>query len=288
MRGSAAAAAVAALGGSPFGSRAYALDAPLAVANRRVGYGSDAASQLRLAAQLSRNPKGTMVFLDHGPTPELGATIEAEIRNLVTQIPDADGGVLAAEQFYAHAPLDGLPGRTAHFYRWRTADGVSSDVRSAATAMPSTRGTVGGFRFTMMGDQGPDETPLLPPGLARGAYDSNYYKPDNDPTVAHADNVLNQIIASRPDFHVLAGDIAYEDPSGLGKPAAIVDKIVTGRVEKLVKTKLLLDQPYIRDPSITVKDLISQYITKMGENIRVSRFVRFNVGEGQTKSEEEE
>ena len=73
-----------------------------------------------------------------------------------------------------------------------------------------------------------------------------------------------------------------------GKPAAIVDKIVTGRVEKLVKTKLLLDQPYIRDPSITVKDLISQYITKMGENIRVSRFVRFNVGEGQTKSEEEE
>lgn len=222
MRGSAAAAAVAALGGSPFGSRAYALDAPLAVANRRVGYGSDAASQLRLAAQLSRNPKGTMVFLDHGPTPALGATIEAEVRNLVTQIPDGDGGVLAAEQFYVHAPLDGLPGRTPHFYRWRTADGFSSDVRSAATAMPSTRGTVGGFRFTMMGDQGTDETPLLPAGLARGAYDDNYYKPDNDPTVAHADNVLNQIIASRPDFHVLAGDIAYADPSGLGKPATFV------------------------------------------------------------------
>jgi hypothetical protein len=222
LRGSAAAAAVAALGSSPFGSRAYAQDTPLTVGNRRVGYGSDAASQLRLAAQLSRNPQGANVFLDHGPTPTLGATIEAEIRNLVTQIPDGDGGVLAAEQFYAHAPLDGLPGHTPHFYRWRTADGFAGDVRSTMTAMPSRRGTVGRFRFTMMGDQGTGETPMLPPGLAAGAYDNNYYKPDNNPRVAHADNVLNQIIASRPDFHVLAGDIAYADPSGAGKPTMFV------------------------------------------------------------------
>jgi hypothetical protein len=115
----AAAAAVAALGLSPFGSRAYARDAPLAVANRRVGYGGDASSQLRLAAQLSRNPNASRIFVDHGPTPELGATVEAEIRNLVTQIPDSDGGVLAAEQFYAHVPVDGLASRTPHFYRWR-------------------------------------------------------------------------------------------------------------------------------------------------------------------------
>ena len=74
LRGSAAAAAVAALGVSPFGRRAYAEDAPLAVANRRVGYGADASSQLRFAAQLSRNPVRTKVFLDHGPTPALGAS----------------------------------------------------------------------------------------------------------------------------------------------------------------------------------------------------------------------
>jgi elongation factor Ts len=91
-----------------------------------------------------------------------------------------------------------------------------------------------------------------------------------------------------PDYIEKEKKIESQAEDLKGKPAAIVDKIVTGRVEKLVKTKLLLDQPYIRDPSITVKDLISQYITKMGENIRVSRFVRFNVGEGQTKSEEEE
>ncbi len=115
LRGSAAVAAIAAVGLSPFGRRAYAQDSPLAVANRRVGYGTDASSQLRMAAQLSRNPGSTKVFLDHGPTAALGATVEAEVRNLMTQIPDSDGGVLAAEQFYAHVPVDGLPGRTAAF-----------------------------------------------------------------------------------------------------------------------------------------------------------------------------
>ena len=64
----AGAAAVAALGLTPFGRRAYAQDAPLGVANRRVGFGSDAANQLRLSAQLSRNPGSTKVFVDHGPT----------------------------------------------------------------------------------------------------------------------------------------------------------------------------------------------------------------------------
>ncbi len=218
LYGSAAAAAAAALGASPFGPRAYAQDAPLTLANRRVGYGSDAASQLRLSAQLSRNPGAAKVYLDHGPTPALGGSVQAEIRNLVTQIPDSRGGVLAAEQFYAHAPVAGLPGRAPLFYQWRTADGYTSDVRSAATAMPSTRATSAPFRFTMMGDQGTDETPVLPPGLAPGVYDDSYYKPDNEPAVPHTANVLNQIIASRPDFHVLAGDIAYADTSGAGKP----------------------------------------------------------------------
>ena len=222
LRGSAAAAAVAALGVSPFGHRAYAEDAPLAVANRRIGYGADAASQLRFAAQLSRNPGRTKVFLDHGPTPALGASAEAEVRNLVTQVPASGGGVLAAEQFYVHVPLDDLPARMPHFYRWCTDDGFTGDILPATTAMANARNTLSPFRFTMMGDQGTDETPLLPPGVAPGIYDDRYYKADNDPAPAHTANVLNQIIASRPDFHVLAGDIAYADPSGLGKPATFM------------------------------------------------------------------
>ncbi|WP_040812984.1 metallophosphoesterase, partial [Nocardia concava] len=222
LRGSAAAAAVGAAGLSPFAKRAYAEDAQLGVAGRHVGFGGDAASQLRFSAQLSRNPNGTKVFLDHGPTPLLGGTVEAEVRNLVTQIPSSDGGVLAAEQFYVHAPVDGLAGRMPHFYRWRTGDGFAGDIRAASTAMPSVRNAVLPFRFTMMGDQGTDETPTQPPGLAPGEYDDRYYKPDNDPTAPHAANIMRQIDACKPDFHVLAGDIAYADPSGAGKPPRFV------------------------------------------------------------------
>jgi hypothetical protein len=220
LYGSALMASAAGLGLSHASLRAHAQDAPLTVTNRRVGYGGDASSQLRMVAQLSRNPRNARVLVAHGPTPSLGATTVAEIRNLVTQIPDSDGGVLATEQFYAHVPIDGLPGHATHFYQWRTSDGFVSDIRSVTTALPAKRGGLHPFRFTMMGDQGTDTTPALPPGLARGVYDNAYYAPDNDPGVAHARNVLNQIISSRPAFHILAGDIAYADRSGLGRRAA--------------------------------------------------------------------
>lgn len=217
-----AAGALAAMGVTKWGFGAYDKEAPMSVVNRRVGFGGDASSQLRLAAQLSRNPGGTKVFVDHGPTPDLGETVEAEIRNLVTQIPSGDGGVLSAEQFYAHVPLDGLPGGAEHCYHWRTADGFVSDLQTTRTAMPSVRKTLEPFRFTMMGDQGTDDVPSRPAGLRRGDYDDNYYKPDNEPDVPHTDNVLGQIVESEPAFHLLAGDIAYADPSGGGRPPAFV------------------------------------------------------------------
>ena len=73
-----------------------------------------------------------------------------------------------------------------------------------------------------------------------------------------------------------------------GKPQEIVDKIVAGRVQKRVKAKILLEQPYIRDPNINVNELVKSYIAKIGENIKVARFVRFNVGDGQEEEEEED
>merc|ERR1711871_1837862 len=71
-----------------------------------------------------------------------------------------------------------------------------------------------------------------------------------------------------------------------GKPEQIVDKIVSGRVNKIIKTKLLLEQPYIRDPNMNVDELVKSYVSKLGENIKVARFVRFNVGEGAAAPEE--
>lgn len=65
-----------------------------------------------------------------------------------------------------------------------------------------------------------------------------------------------------------------------GKPEQIVEKIVAGRVQKAMKAKLLMEQPYIRDPNMSVDDLVKSYIAKLGENIKVARFTRFTVGGG--------
>jgi len=62
---------------------------------------------------------------------------------------------------------------------------------------------------------------------------------------------------------------------------------VQGRIDKLVKTKLLLEQPYIRDPGMNVDELVKSYVGKLGENIQVARFIRFNVGEMQPAEAEE-
>jgi elongation factor Ts len=64
-----------------------------------------------------------------------------------------------------------------------------------------------------------------------------------------------------------------------GKPAAVVEKIVDGKLGAYYGQVVLLDQPYIREPSITVAQLIADATAKMGENITVSRFARFKIGE---------
>ncbi len=64
-----------------------------------------------------------------------------------------------------------------------------------------------------------------------------------------------------------------------GKPEQIVDKIVTGRIEKFYQEVCLLDQPFIRDQDKTVKDIIDETIGKLGENLVVKRFERFALGE---------
>jgi len=64
-----------------------------------------------------------------------------------------------------------------------------------------------------------------------------------------------------------------------GKPEKMVDKIVEGRMNKFYEEVCLYEQPFIRENSTTVADLIKSIIAKLGENISVSRFVRFKVGE---------
>ena len=70
-----------------------------------------------------------------------------------------------------------------------------------------------------------------------------------------------------------------------GKPDKIKEKIVQGRIDKRLNEMSLLPQPYIRDQSITVEELVKQSIAQLGENIQIRRFVRFVLGEGIEKKE---
>ena len=63
------------------------------------------------------------------------------------------------------------------------------------------------------------------------------------------------------------------------KPAEVVDKIVDGKMNSYYQQVVLLDQPSIRDPKTSVQDLVTAAIAKMGENITISRFARFKIGE---------
>lgn len=74
-------------------------------------------------------------------------------------------------------------------------------------------------------------------------------------------------------------DILRAEAAASGKPAKVMDKIVEGRLEKFFTEQCLLEQAYIKNPDISVKDLIHDTIAKVGENITVRRFTRYQLGE---------
>ncbi len=63
-----------------------------------------------------------------------------------------------------------------------------------------------------------------------------------------------------------------------GKPDNIIDKIVDGRIEKYLKENCLMDQPFVKNPDLTIQDLLNELVAKMGENITIRQFARFHVG----------
>ena len=76
----------------------------------------------------------------------------------------------------------------------------------------------------------------------------------------------------------------YKDQArASGKPPNIVDKIAEGKLESYYEMACLYDQKFVKDPNLTVKDLINNLVGKVGENIQVRRFTRFKTGEGLEK-----
>ena len=70
------------------------------------------------------------------------------------------------------------------------------------------------------------------------------------------------------------------------KPDKIIEKMVAGRIEKYYKEVCLMEQPFVKDPDKTISDLITESIAKIGENISIRRFTRYQLGEGIEKKEE--
>jgi len=92
------------------------------------------------------------------------------------------------------------------------------------------------------------------------------------------DQIPAEIAEKEKDIEMGKDDLA-------NKPDNIKEKIVQGRIEKRLKELTLLDQPYIRDQSISVEDLLKQAKAQLGEEIQVTRFVRYILGEGIEKQE---
>ena len=90
-----------------------------------------------------------------------------------------------------------------------------------------------------------------------------------NPVCVSRDQVSEADIAAERD--IAAAQVA-------GKPPAAVQKIVEGKIEKFFSTIVLLDQPYVKVPEKSVKEIITEAIAKTGENIQVRRFVRYQLG----------
>jgi len=104
-----------------------------------------------------------------------------------------------------------------------------------------------------------------------------------------AKNIAMHIAATNP-LGITAEDISPEiiekekeiyraQALDMGKPENVVDKIVEGKLNKFYEENCLLYQPYVRDTDISIADLLNELIAKIGENISIKRFVRYQIGE---------
>jgi elongation factor Ts len=109
-------------------------------------------------------------------------------------------------------------------------------------------------------------------------------------------DVAMQIAASNPTYvsrHEVPQEMIENEKEILrkqalneGKPEKIVDKMVEGRIEKYYKEVCLLEQDFVKNPDMTIQQLLTEKVAKIGENLNIRRFSRFEVGEGIEKKQE--
>ena len=94
-----------------------------------------------------------------------------------------------------------------------------------------------------------------------------------DPRFVRRDEVTPEVLDQERDIY-------KEQALASGKPANVVDRIVEGKMEKFYSENVLLEQPFVKNPDLTVEQLVAATVGKLGENIQVRRFSRFQVNEG--------
>ncbi len=111
----------------------------------------------------------------------------------------------------------------------------------------------------------------------------------NEEFKAFVNDLALQVAAAKPSFvrrEEIPGEVVEKEKAiyegqakELGKPAAALPKIVEGKLEKFYQESCLMEQSFIKDPTVTIKDLLSQKIAKIGENMIIRRFTRYQLGE---------
>jgi elongation factor Ts len=94
----------------------------------------------------------------------------------------------------------------------------------------------------------------------------------SDPRFIRKEDVTEDVLEKERDIYA-------EQARSSGKPANVIEKMVEGRMSKFYAEVCLLEQPFVKDPAITVHTHIASHIQKIGENIQVRRFIRYRLGE---------
>ena len=99
----------------------------------------------------------------------------------------------------------------------------------------------------------------------------------SDPRYTNRDEVPADVIEKERE--ILLGQLK-NDPKNAGKPEDVLNKIIEGRLNKFYEESVLVDQPFVKDPSKTIGELVAEKIASIKENITIRRFTRYKMGEG--------
>lgn len=106
----------------------------------------------------------------------------------------------------------------------------------------------------------------------------------SDPRYTHRDDVPTDILDKERE---ITREQLKNDPKNANKPDEVLAKIVDGRLNKFYEENVLVDQPFVKDPSKTIGELITEKIASIKENITIRRFTRYKMGEGIEKKQDD-